>query len=634
MRELWKLNPYIAKYPHLLLGGIVFIFFTNVFAVYAPSLIGEGVNAMKAVDEAFLAPMREGLPESEVFASAPAPEFPRTLEWIRAQLGQSTADWNPVLNGKQDALAWMKRLAFWQAGLFLLAYLLKGIFLFFTRQTIIVMSRRIEYDLKGTIFDQYQRLDTTFYKAQDTGDLMNRISEDVSKVRMYLGPAIMYTLNLTMLILLVVSVMVYIDWKLTLYALLPLPLMSVGIYFVSSRINRQSEAVQRQQSGLSTFVQQHIAGIRVLKSFQRENDAATRFSKEADQYKASALDLVKTEALFMPIIVLLVGLSTILTIYIGGQRVIAGELEVGHIFQFIFYVNLLTWPFASVGWVTSLVQKAEASMERINDFMEAEPLIQSPANENAATSTAMESLVFDNVSYRYPETGIEALQGVSFSVKPGQVVAITGRTGSGKSTIAQLAMRIMDPSSGQVKLNGRSLTEWNLDAFRQLTGYVPQDVFLFSDTIADNIAFGLAHSEADLETVKSAAVEAHVAHNIEGFENGYETILGERGVNLSGGQKQRISIARAFLRKPPLLILDDCLSAVDTETEEVILKSIRERGNDAAVLLISHRISSIRGADHVVVLDAGRVVEAGSPSELAQAGGLYARMVEQQTEPV
>ena len=634
MRELWKLNPYIAKYPHLLLGGIVFIFFTNVFAVYAPSLIGEGVNAMKAVDEAFLAPLREGRSETEVFTQAAAPEFPRTLEWIRTRFEGGVAEWAPVLNGKQDALAWMKRLAFWQAGLFLLAYLLKGIFLFFTRQTIIVMSRRIEYDLKGTIFDQYQRLDATFYKVQDTGDLMNRISEDVSKVRMYLGPAIMYTLNLTMLILLVVSVMVYIDWKLTLYALLPLPLMSVGIYFVSSRINRQSEAVQRQQSGLSTFVQQHIAGIRVLKSFQRENDAATRFSKEADQYKASALDLVKTEALFMPIIVLLVGLSTILTIYIGGQRVIAGELEVGHIFQFVFYVNLLTWPFASVGWVTSLVQKAEASMERINDFMEAEPLIQSPSTTDSAPLTALESLVFDNVSYRYPETGIEALQGVNFSVQPGQVVAITGRTGSGKSTIAQLAMRIVDPSSGQVKLNGRSLTEWNLDAFRRLTGYVPQDVFLFSDSIAGNIAFGLADEEADLASVQGAAVEAHVAHNIEGFENGYETVLGERGVNLSGGQKQRISIARAFLRKPPLLILDDCLSAVDTETEEVILKSIRERGNEAAVLLISHRISSIRGADQVVVLDAGRVVESGAPSDLAKAGGLYARMVEQQTEPV
>ena len=631
MRELWKLNTYIARYPLLLFGGMVFILFTNVFAVYAPSLIGEGVNAMKAVDEAFLAPLRDGQPEAAVFTDAVPPPFPRTLQYLREAL-DAGGNWATAFQDRQDALDWMKRLALWQAGLFLLAYLLKGIFLFFTRQTIIVMSRRIEFDLKGTIFDQYQRLDATFYKAHDTGDLMNRISEDVSKVRMYLGPAIMYTLNLIMLIVLVVSVMVYIDWQLTLYALLPLPLMSVGIYFVSSRINRQSEAVQRLQSGLSTFVQQHIAGIRVLKSFQRETDAASRFSNEADAYKTSALDLVKTEALFMPIIVLLVGLSTILTIYVGGQRVIAGELEIGHIFQFVFYVNLLTWPFASVGWVTSLVQKAEASMKRINDFMEAEPTIQSETG--AVEEDQLESLAFEQVSFTYPETGITALQDVSFTVRPGQVVAITGRTASGKSTIAQLAMRIFDPSSGRVTVNGKALTAWDLDAFRQLTGYVPQDVFLFSDTIASNIAFGMKAGEAPAEQIKAAAKEAHVAHNIEGFEQGYETLLGERGVNLSGGQKQRISIARAFIRRPQLLILDDCLSAVDTETEEIILKSIRDRGNEAAVLLISHRISSIRGADHVVVLDEGRVVESGTPAELAQSGGLYARMVEQQTEQV
>ena len=298
MRELWKLNPYIAKYPYLLFGGIVFILFTNVFAVYAPSLIGEGVNAMKAVDETFLAPMRDGQPEVLVFRDAPAPETPRTLQFIEEWFGVTGEGWMQSFQGKSDALAWMKRLAFWQAGLFLLAYLIKGVFLFFTRQTIIVMSRRIEFDLKGILFDQYQRLDASFYKANDTGDLMNRISEDVSKVRMYLGPAIMYSLNLAVLIILVVSVMVYIDWQLTLFALLPLPLMSVGIYFVSSRINRQSESVQRLQSSLSTFVQQHIAGIRVLKSFQREKDAAQRFTVEADAYKNSALDLVKTEALY------------------------------------------------------------------------------------------------------------------------------------------------------------------------------------------------------------------------------------------------------------------------------------------------------------------------------------------------
>jgi len=325
-------------------------------------------------------------------------------------------------SSKRDVLQWMGKIAALQAGLFLLAYLIKGTFLFFTRQTIIVMSRRIEFDLKGEIFDQYQRLDAAFYRENDTGDLMNRISEDVSKVRMYLGPAIMYTINLAMLIFLVVSVMAYIDWKLTLFALLPLPLMSVAIYFVSTRINVQSEAVQKRQSGLSTFVQQHIAGIRVLKSFQREQDASQRFTAIADDYKGSVLRLVKTEALFMPIIVLLVGLSTILTVYVGGLRVMSGELEVGHIFQFVFYVNLLTWPFASVGWVTSLVQKAEASMRRINDFMEAKPAIQAPEKMPVGAPPLQPvGLAFDNVSYTYQDTKIEAVKNLSFELSQGKL---------------------------------------------------------------------------------------------------------------------------------------------------------------------------------------------------------------------
>jgi len=630
MRELWKLNSLIKRYPQLLLGGVVFIFLTNVFAVYAPSLIGEGVNALKDMDSAVLEPLREGAKEEALFSEPIRMDLPPSLRWISSVFAPDAEI--SLIASKDNALAWMKQLALWQAGLFLLAYLIKGIFLFFTRQTIIVMSRRIEFDLKGKIFDQYQRLDASFYKANDTGDLMNRISEDVSKVRMYLGPAIMYTLNLTMLIFLVVGVMVYIDWQLTLFALLPLPLMSVGIYLVSTRINRQSEAVQRQQSGLSTFVQQHIAGIRVLKSFQREHDATERFTEAADLYKMNALKLVKTEALFMPIIVMLVGLSTILTIYVGGQRVIAGELEIGHVFQFVFYVNLLTWPFASVGWVTSLVQKAEASMKRINAFMEATPVIQSAPSETAYSADKLEEITFDKVSFTYPETGIVAAKDVSFTIKPGQIVAITGRTGSGKSTLAQLAMRIFDPESGEIRINGKSLPEWNLTSFRSLCGYVPQDVFLFSDTIQNNIAFGIEGGDASLDDVKAAALEAHVAHNIEGFQQGYQTLLGERGVNLSGGQKQRISIARAFIRRPQLLILDDCLSAVDTETEETILNSIRKQGKESAVLLVSHRISSIRGADHVLVLDAGQVVESGHPNELASAGGPYARMVEQQSQ--
>jgi ATP-binding cassette subfamily B protein len=630
MRELLKLNPYFKKYPLLLLGGVIFIFFTNVFAVFAPALIGEGVNALRDADEIFLDPLRSGMAEADVFEDAPEISYPGTLSKLQSWSGE-LLEAPKKADSKQDVLNWMGRIAALQALLFLFAYLIKGTFLFFTRQTIIVMSRRIEFDLKGKIFDQYQRLDAAFYRANDTGDLMNRISEDVSKVRMYLGPAIMYTINLAMLIILVVSVMVYIDWKLTLFALLPLPLMSLAIYFVSTRINVQSEAVQKKQSGLSTFVQQHIAGIRVLKSFQREKDASQRFAGIADDYKNSVLRLVKTEALFMPIIVLLVGLSTILTVYVGGLRVISGELEVGHIFQFVFYVNLLTWPFASVGWVTSLVQKAEASMRRINAFMEAEPAIQAPDELAKGFDPAPnEGLKFDRVSFTYPETGIEAVKNLSFQLIPGKILAVTGRTGSGKSTVAQLAMRIFDPHEGQIVFDGIPLQHWPLNDFRSETGYVPQDVFLFSDTIQRNIAFGLPEEDSMMREVQGAAEQAHVAHNIEGFEQKYETLLGERGVNLSGGQKQRISIARALIRKPKLLILDDCLSAVDTETEEAILQSIRNQGESTAVLMVSHRISSIRGADHVVVLDQGKLIEEGTPEALAQANGVYARMVQQQ----
>ena len=588
------------------------------------------MHALRDADQVFLGPLRNGISEAELFQSAPAVSYPKTLNRLQSWFGSALEPPKQV-DSKKEVLSWMGKIAGLQAGLFLLTYLIKGIFLFFTRQTIIVMSRRIEFDLKGRIFDQYQRLDAAFYRANDTGDLMNRISEDVSKVRMYLGPAVMYTINLAMLIFLVVSVMVYIDWKLTLFALLPLPLMSLGIYFVSSRINIQSERVQQKQSGLSTFVQQHIAGIRVLKSFQREKDASERFTGIADDYKSSVLSLVKTEALFMPIIVLLVGLSTILTIYVGGLRVMSGQLEVGHIFQFVFYINLLTWPFASVGWVTSLVQKAEASMRRINDFMEAQPAIQAPGQlSKGANLLPHDGLAFERVSFTYANTGIEAVKNLSFHLKPGKILAITGRTGSGKSTVAQLAMRIFDPAKGQIKFNGISLENWPLNEFRKDTGYVPQDVFLFSDTIERNIAFGLAEQDSVYSEVQQAAEEAHVAHNIEEFEKKYETLLGERGVNLSGGQKQRISIARALIRKPKLLILDDCLSAVDTETEETILQSIRSQGESTAVLLVSHRISSIRGADHVLILDNGELIEEGSPEQLIKANGAYARMVDQQ----
>ena len=517
-----------------------------------------------------------------------------------------------------------------QALLFLLAYLIKGFFSFLTRQTIIVMSRLIEFDLKKEVYDQYQRLDMGFYKANETGDLMNRISEDVSQVRMYLGPAIMYSLNLIVLVGLVVGVMYSIDPVLTAYALLPLPFMSAGIYLISATIHRKSDARQQAQSAVSSFVQQHMAGIRVLKSFHREDAAAIRFDEESEFYKMRVLDLVKVEAMFMPLIVLLVGLSTILTIYIGGQRVADGALEVGHIFQFVFYVNLLTWPFASVGWVTSLVQKAEASMARILDFKQAKPKVHSPLDGGRTTPLGPQpALVFDEVSWTYPETGIQAIQNLTFQVNSGETVGITGRTGAGKSTILQLAMRLMDPLEGSITLDGTPLDAWNLASLRACMGYVPQDVFLFSQTIGENIAFGSQLISPKSELVLQAAQDAEVAEDIAGFESGFDTMLGERGVNLSGGQKQRISIARALLDNPPLLLLDDCLSAVDTETEDNILQALHAR-QAKCKLIVSHRISTLRHADRILVLDEGTVIEEGTHAELLAMQGLYAQMHEQQ----
>ncbi len=513
-------------------------------------------------------------------------------------------------------------IAIFQALLYMFVFFIKGIFLYFTRQTIIVNSRLMEFSLKKKIYAHYSKLDVNFYKSHDTGDLMNRISEDVSKVRMYLGPAVMYTINLLALIILVVGVMLTIDVELTLYTLVPLPLMSIGIYFISSKINKLSDAVASKQSDLTSFSQQHISGIRVLQSYGREAKAADRFENVSDEYKKHSLELVKVEALFIPIVILLVGLSTVLTIYIGGLKVIEGTLDLGHIFQFIFYVNLLTWPFASVGWVTSLVQKAEASMSRILDFLDTQPDIVSGKEQTTEKGGAFE---FKNVSFTYPETGITAVKNLSFSIHPGTTVAITGRTGSGKSTITQLAMRMMDPSSGSIEFSGKNLVDLDLVNFRNKTGYVPQDVFLFSDTIANNIAFG--RENASLDMIKKAAESAGVSEDIEGFTNKYDTLLGERGVNLSGGQKQRISIARALIRDPDLLILDDCLSAVDITTEKQILKSLNSESKKNSSLIVSHRISTIKHADLIIVLEEGLLIESGTHQELSDLGGVYSDMI-------
>ena len=626
MKALRTLAPLFLKYRGRLLAGIVFILFTNVLAVFAPALVGEGVNVMRDAYTSFLA---DGATE---YADGSKIDLPKILFNFLHYTGIGE-DWDSTVKNRTDVFRLVTIIALFQAVIYLVVFFIKGIFLFLTRQTIIVNSRLMEYDIKESIYRHYQNLDASFYKSNDTGDLMNRISEDVSRVRMFLGPAVMYSLNLIALIFIVVFVMVSIDLKLTLFSLLPLPLMSVGIYYISSKINKLSDYVAASQSDLSTFAQQHMSGIRVIQSYHRELKAAARFERESDDYKVKALKLVKVEAMFTPIIILLVGLSTVLTVYVGGVQVIEGNLELGHIFQFVFYVNLLTWPFASVGWVTSLVQKAEASMQRILNFLESEPEINSP-NELAEglSIDASKGISFENVSYTYPETGIVALSGLNLNLKPGKTIAITGRTGSGKSTVAQLCMRLMDPTSGDIKYGGVNLKDQPITDYKSRTGYVPQDVFLFSDTIENNISFGRI-DEVDSKAIEDAAKKSAVHSDIVELENGYKTILGERGVNLSGGQKQRISIARAILRNPDILILDDCLSAVDTKTEKHIITSLKEmhKSNpNTAILMVSHRISTINHADHIIVIDKGQVVEQGTHEELVKADGMYSDMNEQQ----
>ena len=627
MGALAALNPFFWKYRGRLALGVLFVLLTNAFSVFAPVVIGEGINLLQEVYTDYLKPLDEGRSATEVFAQG-VPDAPPTLSALSRWIGRS-GDENSAPANREELIRFVTLIAGMQALLYMLAYLLKGIFSFMTRQTIIVMSRLIEYDLKEAIYDQYQRLPVSFYKEHATGDLMNRISEDVSKVRMYLGPAVMYGLTLVSMMLLTVGVMLRIDVTLTLWSLAPLPLMSWGVYKVSSRIHRKSDAVQSQQSLISAKVQQDFSGIRVLAAHRREKRAMERFRVAADEYKFRSLDLVKVDAMFMPIIVMLVGLSTILTIYVGGLRVFAGDLQLGHIFQFVFYVNLLTWPFASVGWVTSLVQKAAASQARINAFLEVESDI---VNASAKPVEIEGNITFRNVGLTYPDANMDALADIQFSLGKGQTLAVIGRTGSGKSTLAQLVARLYDPTQGQVELDGIPLQDIELSNLRGAIGYVPQDVFLFSDTIANNIAFGV--DEATEEEIQQAAKDAVVHDNIVDFPEGYDTLLGERGVNLSGGQKQRISIARAILRKPRILIFDDCLSAVDTETETLILENLRRIMKGRTTILISHRVSTVREADLILVLDKGRIVEQGNHTELLEQQGLYAELNRKQQRTV
>ncbi len=500
-----------------------------------------------------------------------------------------------------------------------------GVFMFIMRQAIIVMSRLIEYDLKNEIYAQYQRLSLDFYKRNSIGDLMNRISEDVNKARMYIGPALMYSINTITLFIIVIYSMLETNKVLTYYALIPLPFLSIAIYKLSITINKRSTAVQQYLSKLTSFVQERFSGITVIKSYALEAQALQNFEKIANDSKVKNLDLVKIQALFFPFLILLMGVSNVIIIYVGGQQYIAGEIKIGVLIQFILFLNMLTWPVMTVGWVTSIVQQAEASQKRINEFLKQQPSIINPKEGQTAIKGA---IAFNNVSFHYEDTKITALKNISFSIKEGETLGIIGHTGSGKSTILSLIARLYDIDSGSLLIDNKAIDQFDLAALRKNIGFVPQDPFLFSETIAENICFGKA--EASEKEIIQAAKMAKVHDNIINFKTGYDTLLGERGVTLSGGQKQRVSIARAIIGGKKILLFDDCLSAVDTKTEEEILHNLRNLSTNKTTVIVSHRISSVMQADKIIVLQDGVIIQEGSHDNLMQESGYYKALYQEQ----
>jgi ATP-binding cassette subfamily B protein len=580
MKSLRYINKYFVKYKWRFLLGILFTVISNYFGVQMPAFFSDSIDQF----------------QQQIQSNDPSAYL-----WLALELG----------------------------GIYMGFSLLKGFFLFLMRQTIIVMSRYIEFDLKKEIYDQYQALDQSFYKQNATGDLMNRISEDVGLVRMYTGPGIMYTINLAVSFILIVGKMMTISPSLTIYVLLPLPIMSILIYKVSSTMNKMSLEVQKEQSFLSTLAQESFAGIRIIKAYQREEQTSQKVSESAERYKKQSMRLVLVNAFFSPTIIFLIGLSSMIAIYYGGLLTFEKKMTIGGIVAFIMYVTNLTWPFASLGWISSIIQRAAASQQRINEFLQRQPIIK---NDTDLSCPLDNGLQFENVSFTYPNSTAVVLENVSFSVQKGETLAIIGSTGSGKSSICALLARHFDPSSGQISIDNRALPAYSLTDYRRQIAVVPQDVFLFSDSIANNLKFGVEEAALSQTDLEIACKKAHVLHNIQDFQEGFETILGERGVNLSGGQKQRISIARALLRKPRLLILDDCLSAVDTETEEIILEELQKDAQERATIIVSHRISSIRNATKIIVLDQGRIIESGTHESLLAQKSAYYEMYQFQLE--
>ncbi|MEO0875920.1 MAG: ABC transporter ATP-binding protein, partial [Bacteroidota bacterium] len=530
MEELKYLNKFFWKYRTRFLLGIIFVTLSNYFRVLQPQVIREGFDLV--VDHIGMYRLFNGFELQADFYGVLA----RTLLYY---------------------------------GLLVLALaLVMGIFMYFMRQTIIVMSRLIEYDIRKEIFAQYERLTSAFYKRNKTGDLMARVTEDVSKVRMYLGPAVLYGINLTSTVVLVVYSMLQVSVELTLYSLAPLPFLSISIYYVSNIINKRSYLIQQQLSNLNSTAQESYSGIRVIKSYVQERAIRGFFAEQSDEFKDKSLDLARVDAYFYPLMIVMIGASTILTVYIGGLQVVKGTITPGNIAEFVIYVNMLTWPVTAVGWVASIIQQASASQKRINEFLKLQPEIENPVAEGAVAPLAGK-IEFDNVSFTYPDTGIEAIRDLSLLLEPGQKLAIVGKTGSGKTTVADLLLRMYDVSQGSIRIDDKDVREHDLANLRQQIGYVPQDVFLFSDTVGKNIAFGKRTAEQD--EIEQFARYASVYDDINGLKEGFDTMVGERGVTLSGGQKQRVSIARALIKKPDVIILDDCLSAVDTNTEKDIL---------------------------------------------------------------
>ncbi len=587
MKALAYLNKFFYKYRWRLVPGVLFVIISNIFAVLPAQVVRVAFDLVT-----------ENISTYQLFTG-----FNRQ-EMIYDIFGSSL-----LLFGL----------------LVLVLALLRGLFLFFMRQTIILMSRHIEYDMKNEIYSHYQRLSLAFYRRHNTGDLMNRVTEDVSRVRMYLGPGIMYSINTVILFILVIYAMLTVNVRLAIFSVLPLPVLAVIIFYVNTIIEHRSEQIQKRLSGLSSFVQENFSGIRVIKSYVREGFVREKFAAESEDYKTQSMAMAKVQAMFFPSMLLLIGLSNVITMYIGGVEVMKGNITAGNIAEFIVYLNMLAFPVISLGWVTSLIQRAAASQKRINEFLHEEPEIQSP---KAAPHTLAGKIEFRDVSFTYPDTGIQALRNVSFTANPGEMVAIIGRTGSGKSTIGNLIMRMYDTTGGQILVDDKPLTQLDLDNYRSQIGFVPQEVFLFSDIISHNIAFSA--DVLDMPRVEQAAKDAAVYQNIMELEKGFETLIGERGVTLSGGQKQRVSIARAIVKQPQVLIFDDCLSAVDTRTEEEILSNLGRIMQDKTSIIISHRISTIKNADKILVIDNGEIIEQGTHNQLMELKTAYFDLYEKQ----